>query len=239
MKRLVLISALIFISACQSPTSDSVTVMAASSFQGVAPVLADAYEVETGTPVSFNLAGSQTLAAQIGSGARADVLLSANELATTQAGSRLSQVRPFLANQLTILVPEGNPKQITGLASLEDPDLVVVLADPSVPAGAYTAEALAAAGLVLRPSSLDASVASVATRVAEGEADAGIGYITDAANPLLEALPLGNGLTVEAEYFAGIIDESAAGSRFLEWLKDGPASRILSEGGFLITGAEL
>ncbi|MFV1989494.1 MAG: molybdate ABC transporter substrate-binding protein [Acidimicrobiales bacterium] len=239
MRRLTLIFSLLFASACQSSTNNGLTVMAASSFQLVAPSLADGFESETGTAVSFNLAGSQTLAAQINSGAPADVFLSANDLAATQAGDRLTQVQPLLTNRLAILVPQGNPRQITGLASLTDPDLVVVLADPSVPAGAYTAQALAAAGVVLQPASLDPSVASVATRVAEGEADAGVGYITDAANPRIQALPLGNGVAVEAEYVAGVIDDSARGARFLEWLSGDTASQILGDAGFTPLGARL
>ncbi len=225
-------SLLLFATACQSSGDNELVIMAASSFQVVADELAQAFEADTDQAVAFNLAGSQTLATQIDSGAPADALLSASAVATMQAGGRISLVRPILTNELVVLVPAGNPKQIAGLASLTDPELVVVLADPAVPAGAYTVEALDQAGLTLQPSSLDPSAAKVAARVAEGEADAGIGYLTDAVNPLIHTVALGDGITVNAEYFGAIVDESAGGTQFLDWLRGDSAKAILESAGF-------
>ncbi len=217
-------SLLLFATACQSSGDNELVIMAASSFQVVADELAQAFEADTDQAVAFNLAGSQTLATQIGSGAPADALLSASAVATMQAGGRISLVRPILTNELVVLVPAGNPKQIAGLASLTDPELVVVLADPAVPAGAYTVEALDQAGLTLQPSSLDPSAAKVAARVAEGEADA--------VNPLIHTVALGDGVTVNAEYFAAIVDNSAGGTQFLDWLTGDSAKTILESAGF-------
>src|SRR2546430_12151826 len=46
----------------------------------------------------------------------------------------------FASNMLEIAVPAANGKNIKSLADLARPDVKVVLADPSVPAGRYAAD---------------------------------------------------------------------------------------------------
>ncbi len=81
----------------------------------------------------------------------------------------------FAHNRLEIAVAKGNPKGIHTLADLGRSGLVVVLADPSVPAGKYAQQALAKAKVTVHAASLEQQV----SKVALGEADAGIVYVSD------------------------------------------------------------
>ncbi len=131
---------------------------------------------------TFNYAGSQTLASQIEQGAQADVFASADTAhmkILQDAGLLAGTPRVFAHNRLEIAVERGNPKAIHGLADLARPGLVIVLADPSVPAGKYAQQALAKAGVSVKPASLELQVTSVLTKVALGEADAGVVYVSD------------------------------------------------------------
>src|SRR5205814_1444060 len=88
---------------------------------------------------------------QLIQGAQADVFASADtaHMTTVQNGGLVGGTTSVFAhNKLEIAVERGNPKRIHSLADLARSGLVVVLADPSVPAGKYAQEALAAAGLL-------------------------------------------------------------------------------------------
>lgn len=135
-----------------------------------------------GTKITFVYGSSSTLATQIVNGAPADVFASADEPNMQKvAGAGLAKGAPsiFATNRLQIVVAPGNPKRIAALADLARHDLVVVLAAPSVPAGRYAMEALGKAGVTVAPASLEVDVRAALNKVALGEADAGIVYVTD------------------------------------------------------------
>jgi molybdate transport system substrate-binding protein len=135
-----------------------------------------------GVTVRFNFGASSALAQQVNDGAPADVFASAD--ATTMAkvvdaGHAKGAPSVFARNRLSIVVAAGNPKAITGLVDLAKPGMVVVLCAPEVPCGSLAKGALSKAGVTVQPKSLEANVKAVVTKVALGEADAGIVYETD------------------------------------------------------------
>jgi molybdate transport system substrate-binding protein len=188
--------------------------------------------------VTFNFAGSNDLVTQVQQGAPADVLATADTTTMDKAGDLVGDPQPFAANKLVIAVAPGNPKGITALADLSREDLKVVLAAPEVPAGKYAAEVFSRAGVTVKPVSLEVTVKGVVTKVALGEADAGIVYVTDvtAAKGEIEGVAIPDDENVVAVYPLGTVtgrehaDDAAA---FVDFVLASEGRDLLAEAGFL------
>ncbi len=217
---------------CGGIGQEQVVVSAAASLTEAMEALEVAYEAGSGQDVVLNLAGSQELAAQIVAGSPAAVFAAADPVqmaVVTDAGLGLGDPARFAGNRLVIVVPEGNPEGVTDLGDLTD--LVVVLGAPEVPVGAYTAEVLDAAGVVLQPASLEPSTRAVVARVVAGDADAGIAYATDAAAlEGVQAVVLPAELQPDIAYEVVLLDRSGEG--FLEFLASDRGTAILRRFGF-------
>lgn len=176
------------------------TVFAAASLQ---PAF-DKIAVQIHVDATFNYAGTQTLTAQLTQGAEADVFASADKThmkTLLDAGLIAGAPEVFAHNRLEIAVAKGNPKGIHSLADLARPGLVVVLADPSVPAGKYAQQALAKANVTVHPASLEPQVTAVLSKVALGEADAGIVYVSDVVtSQKVQGVPIPDSQNVVADY---------------------------------------
>jgi molybdate transport system substrate-binding protein len=177
------------VAACGQPSTPSsgparttLTVFAAASLQPAFDKIGAKLLSTQNIATTFSYAGTQTLTTQLTQGAPADVFASADtaHMTTIQSAGLLhSQSVLFAHNRLEIAVAKGNPKGVHSLADLARSGLVVVLADPSVPAGKYAAQALVRAGVTVHPASLELQVTGVLSKVAFGEADAGIVYHSD------------------------------------------------------------
>ena len=187
-RRLAVLSVLLVLAGCGGQAGASqakggvLTVFAASSLQPAFDKIASQLDQSVGMTTGFNYLGTQTLTAQLQQGAAADVFASADTAHMTtleNAGLLSGPSKIFAHNRLEIAVQSGNPKGIHTLADLSRAGLVVVLADPSVPAGKYAQQALAKALVTVHPASLELQVTGVLTKVALGEADAGIVYVSD------------------------------------------------------------
>ena len=178
-------TALVVLAACSSPgaATAEITIFAGSSLTDVFDQLGNDFRKTDGSArLTFNFGSSSTLATQIINGAPADVFASADEenmAKVVAAGVSDGEPQLFASNQLQIAVGPGNPKKILGPADLARPDVVLVLAAPTVPAGKYALEALGKAGVAARPVSQEVDARAVLNKVALGEADAGIVYVTD------------------------------------------------------------
>jgi len=131
------------------------------------------------------LAGSHVVAGQIVDGAPADVFVSADRdrmERVVDAGMVAEGPVDVATNRLVVAVEDGNPRDIGGVEDLVRGDLLVALAAPEVPAGAYAAQALGSAGVEVTPVTLEANVRAVLAKVEMGEVDAGIVYASDVAS---------------------------------------------------------
>ncbi|HEY8338257.1 MAG TPA: molybdate ABC transporter substrate-binding protein [Egibacteraceae bacterium] len=222
------------------PSGEVVVFAAASLTDALEAIAADLEAATPGLDVVFSFAGSQQLAAQIAEGAPADVFASADETqmdVVADAGLVAGEPRTFARNSLAIAVEPGNPLGIRGLADLARADVTLVLADEDVPAGRYAAAALEAAGVTVAPASLEVDVRAVLSKVALGEADAGIVYRSDivAAGGDVDEVAIPPDDNVVASYPIALVDGSpnpAGGALFLAAVASDAGREVLAEHGF-------
>ena len=190
--------------------------------------------------IALNFASSSDLALQISQGLPADVFASAdvkNMAKVTDAGLLLGQSVTFATNSLEIVVEKGNPLFVDSLAQLATPGLLFVTCPIEVPIGGYTAEVLRNAGVTVTPASLEENVKGILTKVALGEADAGIVYRTDilAAGNSVTGVPIADNVNVTTKYLVGALRDSQnqdASQRFIIFLSSEQGQKIFSQFGF-------
>ena len=250
----VILVAAAFLTACGSAAATSsvspsgtslrgtVSVFAAASLTDSFKALGSAFQAaHPGVTVQFNFAGSPTLVTQIEQGAPADLFASAdtaNMDKLTADGFTTGTAQVFAHNQLEIAVAPGNPKHITGLADLARPGLIYISEAATVPAGKYSLQALAKAGVSVTPKSLETDVKSVVSKIELGEADAGIVYITDvtAAGSKAQGVSIPAADNVVATYPMVAVKgakNSAAANAFIAYLRSSTGQSTLESFGFL------
>ena len=141
-----------------------------------------------GSKVTPTYASSGDLQTQIENGLDADVFMSAankqmNALADEGLVDNSTNLQ-FLENKVVLIVPKDSSANITSFEDLKNVDGTIAIGDPeSVPAGQYAKEALTNLGVwdsVESKLSLGTDVTAVLNQVAQGSADCGIVYATDA-----------------------------------------------------------
>lgn len=220
--------------------SGELVVFAAASLTESFTQVGDDFEsAHPGVTVTFNFAGSSTLAQQINEGAPADVFASANPATmtlVTDAGNGEGTPTTFARNQLVIAVPAGNPAGITGLADLTDPALKVALCAEQVPCGAASQTALAAGGIALTPVTFEQDVRATLTKVTLGEVDAALVYQTDVAvTEDVEGIAFPEAEAAINDYPIVALREApnpAAAQAFVDHVLSADGQAVLTEAGF-------
>ena len=220
----------------QSPAE--IKVFAAASLTAALTELGRRYTAAQGTKVTFNFAGSQALATQIGQGAPADVFASADLDNMAKVKDLVGTPQSFASNRLAIVVEQGNPKGIRTLDDLAGGDVKVVLAAGEVPAGRYAKQVLDRAGVKVTPVSQEDNVKAVVAKVSLGEADAGIVYATDVAagGARVEGVDIPREQNVVATYPIATVKAGKAqdaAQAFMDLVLSGQGQEVLHRYGFL------
>ncbi len=205
--RLVIMLLILLAPVCGIHAQDSarqnLTVFAATSLTDVFESLRTAFvEANPDVEILLNFSSSSTLAAQLIQGAPADIFASANELQmdlVVDSGLiSADAVEIFAHNQLVLIAPADNPAEIASVKDLTNESVLLVLAAPGTPIRAYTDAMLASHNDIYGDEFFDrvmqnlvseeSNVRQVVTRIALGEADAGIVYQSDAIGDVAEKL---------------------------------------------------
>jgi molybdate transport system substrate-binding protein len=215
--------------------STRLTVFAAASLTQVFPKI-------NGAP-RYSFAGSDQLAFQIQQGAPVDVYAAASPKYPEQLYKQGLVQKPiaFATNSLIVLLPKSNPGHVRSVFDLTKPGMKVVIAEPSVPVGAYTLTVLKnlgiTKGVMKNVVSQETDVKGVVGKVVLGEADAGFVYKTD-ARPVrgkVETIGLRASAQPRVVYEVAVVKSSKhlrAAYRYVTQLVRPRAQSILAAHGF-------
>lgn len=198
-----------------------------------------------GVKVEATFDSSGKLQTQIEEGLEADVFMSAavrqmSELAEDNLIDADSVI-DLLENKIVLIVPEGVDAKVSSFTDITNADVIAIGDPESVPAGQYAKEALTSLGLwdeVEAKSTKGTNVTEVLNWVAEGSADAGIVYATDAKTSdsvlVIAEAPEGS-LAQKVIYPVGIVSTSSnqdAAQKFVDFLQTGEALAVFEQYGF-------
>lgn len=218
----------------------SVTVLAAASLTDSLDEVAAAFEeAHPDVDVVISYGGSSALAQQIVEGSPADVYFSANTATMTTLADAGLSVEPsvVLTNILTIAVPAGNPAEITGLADFARPELLIALCDPAVPCGTAAVKLLEMAGITASVDTLEEDVRAALAKVALGEVDAALVYVTDviAAGDAVEGIEVSEAGQVVNSYPIALLTGARnpdAAQAFIDYVQSEEGIGVFTSAGF-------
>lgn len=196
--------------------------------------------------VSGTYDSSGKLQTQIEEGMEADVFMSAAtkqmDALTEEGMIEEDSVTDLLENKIVLITSADSQLELSSFEDITKADTIAIGDPASVPVGQYSEEALTNLGLwdqVLAKASLGTNVTEVLNWVAEGSAQAGIVYATDAATTdkvkVVAEVPE-DALAEPAIYPVGIVSASEnkeAAEKFVEFLKSDEAIQIFEDYGFI------
>ena len=223
--------------------SGSITVAEAASLTDAFAEIATKFQkANKGTTITMNPAASSALVTQIQGGAPADVFASAdltNMDKLVTSGKVTASPQNFARNQMEIVVKPGNPKNVKSVTDLPNVG-VVALCGTTVPCGVYAANILQRANVSLPESSITrgADVKTTLAAVTQGDAQAGIVYVTDvkAAGTTAAGVEIPDDQNTVAVYpiapIAGTSNAKLANA-FISYVLSSAGQKILAKYGFL------
>ncbi|MBQ6098347.1 MAG: molybdate ABC transporter substrate-binding protein [Methanobrevibacter sp.] len=201
-----------------------------------------------GVKVTPTYASSGDLQSQIENGLETDVFMSAankqmNKLVDEGYIDNTTNLQ-FLENKVVLIVPKDSTANISSFDDLKNVSGNIAIGDPeSVPAGQYAKEVLTNLGIwdsVESKFSLGTDVTAVLNQVAQGSADCGIVYSTDAKSndgvKVVCEAPEGS-LNTSVIYPVAMIKDAKdadAAKAFMDFLQTKEAKDVFVEYGFAI-----
>ena len=218
----------------------AITVFAAASLMGTFTQLGKQFDAaHPGDSVKFSFGPSSGLAAEITSGAPADVFASAApaNMATVVKAGDASSPQDFAKNTAEVAVPPNNPASVTSVNDLAKSSVKVALCQPQVPCGVVASEVFKNVGITVKPVTLQPDVKSTLTQVELGSVDAGVVYVTDvkAAGAKVKGIVVPAGDNASTLYPIDTINGSAHKSvaeAFVAYVMSPAGQQLLTAAGF-------
>ena len=232
------------------------TVFAAASMTETLDKVIELYKtVAPNVTITPTYDSSGTLMTQISEGAVCDLFISAaqkqmNALDVTQDAEKNPDALDFidpetrvniLENQVVLVVPEGNPANISKFADLANANMIA-LGNSDVPVGSYSLDVLKFLGLDIAALesagkvTYGTNVKEVTTQVSEGTVDCGIVYATDAFSAGLTVVDTATkDMCKQVIYPAAVLKSSTntdAAKEFLNFLTSDDAVKVFEAVGF-------
>jgi len=203
--------------------------------------------------VTYNFAGSNTLATQITNGAPADVFASADTNNMEKVSRLVNTPKTFAKNKVVVIVPANNPGNIKTLHDLANKGVKIAVAGPSVPVGNYTLEVLSKMGqsseygpayesaVKANFVTQETSVSGVVQKVQLGEVDAGFVYVSDAfsAGSKVSSIDIPDQYNVVANYPIATVKASTHASTaesYVQFVLSPAGQAILTKYHFIPVG---
>jgi molybdate transport system substrate-binding protein len=219
----------------------SLVVFAATSLKPPFTLLAGKFQADNPrATIDFNFATSSELANKLTQGASADIFASADSAqmdTVVKADLTSSDPVNFATNTLVIVTAPGDPKQVRSFADLAKPDLRVAVCQASAPCGSATQRIEDSTAVHLNPASEESVSAGVLAKVTNGEADAGLVYLTDAhkAGDAVSAIRFPEADEAVNVYPIVILkhaSQSALAQKFVDLVTGATGQRVLAQAGF-------
>ena len=214
-----------------------IRVFAAASLTNVANASKQVFEKQNNAMLLFNLAGSDTLYAQIIVGSPADVYMAADSTWLVKLNQKAllynDKYWNFTTNILVVILPPDNPKNIVTLSDLAKPGVRIAVTAWTAPAGKYTNITLSKIdstwgnkastkyqgpqwenyrqNVVKNIITYETNVEQVVTKVRMGVVDAGFAYMTDAmfyGQSKLKFVQIASDVNIQAQYGIGVLKNS-------------------------------
>jgi molybdate transport system substrate-binding protein len=240
-------------SSTPTPAPVKITVFAAASLTEAFGEMKMQYDAaHPNVTMTFNFAGSNTLAQQIVNGAPADVFASADtqNMQKVVTPGLVNTPQTFARNKVVVIVPANNPGNINTLHDLANKGVKIDVADASVPVGNYTLQVLNKMGqsseygpayesaVKANFVSLETSVKSIVQKVQLGEVDAGFVYVSDAfsAGNKAKSIAIPDQFNILADYPIATVKASpnqSTADSFIQFVLSSDGQAILAKFHFI------
>jgi molybdate transport system substrate-binding protein len=218
-----------------------IVVFATQSLRPAFLALAQRYEADhPGAKIALRCDGGAELLKAMNEGQRCDLVAIGDSslMSRFAAGALLApgSAAELARNRLAIAVAPGNPQGVRGLADLQRAELRVALGAASSSIGRHSRWVLSRAKLSVNAAALAPHADGVLARVASGEVDAGIVYVTSFAGAAVERIEIPEDANTPVLYSIAVTREAAEprGAEALRALALGAVGQsLLREAGFL------
>jgi molybdate transport system substrate-binding protein len=205
---------------------------AAASFEAANP----------GVAVTLSFGHVPALLAQLAEGVPGDVLVTPDETTMGQATNKglvEGEPSPVAGNELTLVVPAGNPAGVSGVDALGDPDLSIAVCATELPCGPLAQQLAEKAGITLAADSLDPGGSpAIVTKAATGEIDVGVVFAVDvvAGGDKVLAVPVAATASVSSTVVAATLAEApnpSVAEAFVAFLASPEGQALFMDAGFV------